>query len=81
MQPFVIRPCPECGGQRVQVEDYIANGGPYSGTAFGTFLRQRARSTSVFKQKSNLSATVVLVCIHCGYTAWYATEPTNLIPD
>jgi predicted nucleic-acid-binding Zn-ribbon protein len=71
MQPFVIKPCPECGGQRVQVENYSS----------AIFLQQRARSTSVFKQKSNISATVVLVCIHCGYTAWYAKKFSNLIPD
>lgn len=71
MKPLMIRPCPECGGQRVPVEYY-------DGTIF---LKQGARSTSFFKQKSNISSTRVLVCLCCGYTAWYAVEPANLIPD
>ena len=84
MQPFMRKPCPECGGQRVVVEDHLKGGLmmalPLSDS--GIYLRQSQRSTSKFHQGDfNTSPTVVLTCIRCGYTAWYATEPSNLIPD
>ena len=81
MQPSTTRPCPECGGQRVEVEDRMHTRGPYSNTPYAMYLQQWARSRNIFKRKSNKSETITLTCIRCGYTAWYATEPSNLIPD
>jgi predicted nucleic-acid-binding Zn-ribbon protein len=79
MQPSTTRPCPECGGQRVEVEDRMhIRGGSMS---YAMYLKQWARSRNIFKRKSNKSETITLTCIRCGYTAWYATEPSNLIPD
>jgi len=48
----------------------------------GIYLQQSQRSSGWFSPvRLNLSGTVVLTCIQCGYTAWYAIEPSNLIPD
>lgn len=80
MQSMMIRPCPECGGQRVVVEDCMHPGGLQPASS-RIYLRQRERSTSMFGGKLNTSPTVTLTCICCGYTAWYATMPANLIPD
>lgn len=71
-----LSPCPECGSQRVEVEPHVIAEG--SG---GLVLIQHGRSSSWWKGKSNRSETVALVCIHCGYTAWYAVTPSNLRPD
>ncbi len=77
MKPSTIRPCPECGGQRVPVEDHMH--GSYPTRAL--FLVQPMRSRKIFQAKSNSSETLTLTCLQCGYTAWYAVEPSNLIPD
>ena len=84
MKPVMPKPCPECGGRRVVVEDHVRGGIAMALPLpdSGIYLRQSQRSAGRFSQGSlNLSATVVLTCIQCGYTAWYALEPANLIPD
>jgi ssDNA-binding Zn-finger/Zn-ribbon topoisomerase 1 len=58
-------PCPECRGERVR-----AQAGPYG------FQLIPEQSGKIFKPSSG---TVTLVCIACGYTSWYATEPEKLI--
>ncbi len=70
-----LRPCPECGGQRVQVS--------ISTIAPGNLIQvtQLKRKTSLFSSKSNQSYLNALACINCGYTAIYAKQPSNLIPD
>jgi predicted nucleic-acid-binding Zn-ribbon protein len=75
----VWKPCPECGGRRVEVQDNMRG---YGGNAYAMYLTQNARSTSFWKkEKSNRSETLTLTCIQCGYTAWYALQPLNLVPD
>lgn len=72
MQPPMIKPCPECGGTRVwtQVKTY-----------YYFKLVQPWRCVSLFSGKSSESNTQAITCLNCGYTALYATEPQNLVPD
>jgi len=78
MQPFIqpqlrtIKPCPECGGQRVVAEEE---------ERCATRLIQRGRYTGPLGKRSNTSGAFAFVCIQCGYISWYATEPSHLIPD
>ncbi|GHO50784.1 hypothetical protein [Ktedonospora formicarum] len=79
----MIRPCPECGGQRVRV----AVGTP-TDRALGNApleLKQEERKvpflTAIKGDKINYSGTTALTCTQCGYTALYATHPHKLIPD
>ncbi|QBD79421.1 hypothetical protein EPA93_26910 [Ktedonosporobacter rubrisoli] len=74
-----FKPCPECGGIRIAVEDYMSCG-PYH-QAFGMFLKPLRRSTSLWPRRSRQSETLTLTCLQCGYTAWYALEPRNLLPE
>jgi predicted nucleic-acid-binding Zn-ribbon protein len=75
----VFKPCPECGGRRVEVQDNMRG---YGGIVYAMFLTQNARSTSILKKgKSNRSGTLTLTCLQCGYTSWYALQPLNLVPD
>jgi predicted nucleic-acid-binding Zn-ribbon protein len=76
----VFKPCPECGGRRVEVQDNMQlHGGPLF--TYAMYLTQNARSSKFWKGNSNRSETLTLTCLQCGYTAWYAREPFNLIPD
>ncbi|GHO52159.1 hypothetical protein KSD_03940 [Ktedonobacter sp. SOSP1-85] len=72
-----IKPCPECGGQRVYVEAIVSVKIPDT----SVMLKQPKRSTPLFSGKSRYSDTVALTCLMCGYTALYATEPANLVPN
>ena len=60
-----LGPCPECGGQRVEVEPRVLGEGSGS-----LILVQHGRSSSFWKKKSNRSEIVARTCIGCGYTAW-----------
>jgi len=74
-----FKPCPECGGRRVAVEDYMTN---VRGDAYGIYLKPIRGSSSFWHiGKSKKSETLTLTCLQCGYTAWYALEPLNLLPD
>ncbi|GHO56790.1 hypothetical protein [Ktedonobacter robiniae] len=75
-QPY-IKPCPECGGQRVLVEALT----PVHGGFNLLMLKQPLRSTPLFSKKNRYSDTVALTYLVCGYTAMYATKPDNLKPD
>lgn len=71
-----IKPCPECGGQRVKVSSFGFD------PTWGAFLLvQSRRKKGSFGLRSNESLTNTLTCLKCGYTAWYAQSPDNLIPD
>jgi ssDNA-binding Zn-finger/Zn-ribbon topoisomerase 1 len=77
-----FKPCPECGGRRVEVQDNMHKNSFSGPDNYAIYLTQNARSASFWqKGKSNRSETLTLTCIHCGYTAWYALEPLNLVPD
>ncbi len=74
-QLFTLKPCPECGGQRVQVS--------LSTIQPNILLQvtQQKRKTKLFSGHSNQSYVSALTCTTCGYTTLYATQPSNLIPD
>lgn len=82
MELAKVRPCPECGGHRVMVSVGVPHGG-YTDASIK--LKQEERSISVLNHikgdKHNDSMTVGLTCTSCGYTALFATDPKNLIPD
>jgi len=77
-----FKPCPECGGRRVEVQDNMHSSRFPDPDTYAIYLIQNARSSGFFQRgKSNRSETITLTCIQCGYTAWYALEPLNLVPD
>src|SRR5262245_59449613 len=71
-----IKPCPECGGQRVKVSSF-----EFGYIKGALWLVQGRRKTGFFYTRSNESLANTLTCLKCGYTAWYAQSPENLIPD
>jgi len=72
-QPFV-RPCPECGGQRVTVSTWPAILVYGVGHVFKMFPKK--------SDKSNKSSSVKTVsCLKCGRLFFYAEEPERLIPN
>lgn len=71
--------CPECGGKYVAVTTVLPRG--QYGAPNVLKLKQPKRSASLFSGKRNVSLIHALTCTVCGYTALYATEPGNLIPD
>jgi predicted nucleic-acid-binding Zn-ribbon protein len=75
-----IKPCPECGGQRIMVESYIVSRRKIS-VLGKIFLRQSKRKQNTFQRKYNTSDMTTLTCLSCGYTAWYAQNLNNLLPD
>lgn len=74
MSPRSFKPCPECGGQRVEVEAGVPDAGR------GMYVVLKGRRFSFFSRKGE-SHLMTLTCLQCGYTAWYATELHNLNPD
>lgn len=75
-QPLTTRPCPECGGkERVQV---VLKTSTYG---YSLEAEQPERSTPFFGNKSNTSALYGLTCTTCGYTAHFASDVNNLLPD
>ncbi|GHO97962.1 hypothetical protein KSF_080100 [Reticulibacter mediterranei] len=73
-----FKPCPECGGRRIAVEDHMtsSHGASY---IYLTPIRRTPSSWTLWKSRK--SETLTLTCLQCGYTAWYALEPLNLLPD
>ncbi len=80
------KPCPECGGQRVRTTLEINTTGiNATGLEWSVLqLKQPKRVIGLgglFSGQSNKSEVATVSCTNCGYTALYATEPGNLIPD
>lgn len=73
----MIKPCPECGGQRVYAEAIVS----VRINDTSVMLKQPKRSIPLLSGKSRYSDTVALTCLVCGCTAMYATKPANLMPD
>ena len=77
-----LKPCPECGGQRVRT---TLNINPLVGMEQNELqLRQPKRVIGLgglFSGQSNKSEVATVSCTNCGYTTLYATQPGNLIPD
>lgn len=65
-QPPRIRPCPECGGERV-----YAQGGGYMAMAY----KRTSRSPKFALGGPDLGLNA-LVCTNCGYTAFYVRDPS-----
>jgi hypothetical protein len=82
MESAKIKPCPECGGRCVKVSVSIPHGGYVDAYLK---LKQEERSLSFVHRlkgdKRNESLAEGFACIHCGYTALFAIDPENLIPD
>jgi len=74
-QPIISKPCPECGGQRVQVS--LSTISP----AVLLQVTQQKRKTSLSDRHANQSYLAALTCTTCGYTILYAVQPSNLLPD
>lgn len=60
-----LTPCPECGGERSRAE------------LRGSFHLAQPGSSGI--DSSKVSEIAVLVCNSCGYIAFYATSPLNLL--
>ena len=67
-------PCPFCGEKRVSVTVLTARGGQLH-------VVQSQRALTLFSGKSSTSPLTALTCTGCGFTAFYATQPANLLPD
>lgn len=67
-------PCPFCGERRVSTVISTADGRPLH-------LVQSERAVTLFGGRSSTSPLAALTCVACGFTALYATQPGNLIPD
>jgi predicted nucleic-acid-binding Zn-ribbon protein len=59
-----LKPCPECGGERLQAEC-----GP------GMYLT-RSQGKKLFNISMN--ALIAIVCTQCGYTVFYTANPSRL---
>ncbi len=69
-QPPPLKPCPECGGERLPTE--------LRGYArLADYLVAQNESTLREKHRSGLRT---MTCKICGYTSLYATEPAKLEP-
>ena len=74
IQPPIQKPCPECGGKRVKVVLKTIQGDVLQ-------VGQPARKVKFFSDLSNTTTLYGLSCTACGYTAHFANEPRNLVPD
>ena len=57
------KPCPECGGQRIEA----------STTPSVALIQPLQSARAFFTGKSNIFSMKVFVCTRCGYTIFYAT--------
>ncbi|GHO57240.1 hypothetical protein [Ktedonobacter robiniae] len=75
-----IKPCPECGGRRVQTITEIAGDDQWLNPPY-IRIKQPERRSNWFKGKLRTSEVSTTTCLDCGYTAVFATNPENLTPD
>lgn len=63
-------PCPECGGERVEAELEV----------YRSFRLRRPGLKYYFGNNPNVVSEIrVFVCTYCGYTAFFAQDPLNLV--
>lgn len=62
------KPCPECGGKRIESSTQPAF----------ALIRPLQSIKAFFSSTSNMSNIKVMVCIECGSVAFYATEIDHL---
>ncbi|GER89092.1 hypothetical protein KDW_32540 [Dictyobacter vulcani] len=62
-----LRPCPECGGERIQVK--VVRPG------IVVFTLPKIKKFISFPESTVL---IPVVCKNCGYAAFYAADPSKL---
>jgi len=69
MDKIQPKPCPECGGERIEAEHE------------GQLTRRVSLKPDIWhgQYKSKSSYVKALVCTACGYTVLYAKNPLDLI--
>ena len=71
-----LKSCQLCGSQQLTpVNVYTQTQVP------GVYLKQLKRKARFFQRKTNISVTRAITCLSCGYTALFALEVENLVPD
>ena len=65
-----LSPCPECGGERVRGE--LTHNAEFSPPAHVVVVREGQTLPFVLTMH-------VKVCLSCGYTAYYADDPTQIV--
>jgi predicted nucleic-acid-binding Zn-ribbon protein len=71
-----LKQCPLCGGQQLTPVHVFTQT-----QVSGVFLKQQKRKARFFGPKTNIASTKAITCLSCGYTAFFAIEIENLVPD
>ena len=77
MEQHFIKPCAECGGQRVEV--YLSSSFMVyqDGHSFPVFPTKASKASKSYKA----SSVKVISCLSCGHISFYAEQPEKLAPN